>query len=303
MISAAIETLKALFTKPQQWQNPDGHGIVIVHRDNEIVSMVAGRHENRRGHRFDDVSTFAEWLLRHADARQAEILVAAESIVAGLEPQRDNGDTVSCALALHPTAARWLGALTTQQMSQRDLYRFLMGSLDSFADEMVGDDNLGSYGRLLAGNLQKLKIATKGEYESHLDPRGFWSFVGGSAKTEVSGKLPTSFEITIPWFQGVCLVFGDGGPSSVQVLCSYRLEVLLEMDTADPARPTFRLEAPTLDLLKHGARQDAVKWLRHLLDANAEDDEAATFLVGLGTYKTERVPDVGHAAPPDGSPA
>ncbi len=296
MISAAIETLKALFTRPQQWRNPDGHGIVIVHRDNEIVSMVAGRYENRRGHRFDDVSTFAEWLLRHAEPELAEILVAADAIVAGLDPRTDHSDQVSCALSLHPTAARWLGALTTQQMSQRDLYRFLMGSLDSFADEMVGDDNLGSYGRLLAGNLQKLKIATKGEYESHLDPRGFWSFVGGSAKTEVSGKLPTSFEITIPWFQGVHWPI----PSD---LCQYRLEVLLEMDTADPAKPTFRLEAPALDLLKHAARQDAVKWLRHLLDGNDSDDATATFLVGLGTYRTERVPDVGHCSPPDGSPA
>lgn len=286
MIAPALEALSILISKPEVHDAPSGHGKVIVHHESQKVTFAIGPSRRRRNHNFDDVGTFAKYLNRHANPKDAEILVAAESIVAGLTPSADNGDRITCDLALHPLAERWKEIITTKALSQKQLYRFILGSLDSFG---------GDSGRALAGELSKLRIVRSGEYTAELNERGYYAFSGGSDKTSVDGKIPASFEIHTPWFRGVSKHSpSTDGHDAFDFECRYTLEVLLDMNTQDPKNPTFSLAAPGLDLLQHQAREDAVAWLRHLLEGD--------FLVGLGTYRTERVPDVGHRSPPDGSP-
>ncbi len=252
--------------------NPDGHGQFVIHPSDHEVTGLDGLHRCQRVHRMDDVNSFAAWLLRHADPKIAEIFVDADHIIAGLDPKDDAHDKVRCDLVLHPRAARWR-AILGKRLDQKTLHRHLIATADDFEDWKVADDNLGSYGRILAGEVAKLEIARRGDYTAHLDPRGFYTFQGGNEHTDVAGRIPASFKFEIPWFRGVCL--------PTEEACTYSVEVLLDMDVDNPASPGFVLAAPDLPLVEYQAREDAVAWLRHLLP-----DE---FLVGLGSYGINRV--------------
>lgn len=287
-IAKALEAIRSQFTASHHViANPSGHGSVLVHRDNMDVHTLKGPTRSKRCHKFTDVSTFAAWLNRHADPALAEILVDADKIVAGLEPKTDEFDRITCHLTVHPAAARWKTFLEKPQVTQRELHRFLLGSLGDFEDQVVDDENIGSYGAILAANLAMLEVIKHDTLAANLDERGFYSFGGQSSKAEVSGKIPTKFEIVIPWFRGVRDVEDD---SPVEpALCAYTLEVLVSMDI-DGSRPLFTLEAPTLPLLLDGARDDAVTWLENLLEAAFDDDgEPVEFLVGLGKFAVEPV--------------
>lgn len=230
--------------------------------------------KGRRLHRFTAVDSFADWLNRHADPKKAEVLIGSDEISAGLDPSTPNADVVRCSLELHPRAERWRKVLG-RPLSQKAFYRLIVTADDDLGEAIdPAGKVVGRTSEFIAGEVSKLRVSKGAEYTAELDSRGNYKMRGGTDKTEVSGRLPSKLELTIPWFLGVSRF------KTVPHVAEYELTLHVDIDTdTDPKNPTFSLSAPGLDLLVHEAHGDACAWLNHLL--------ADGFLVGRGSFRAE----------------
>jgi hypothetical protein len=253
--------------------HPNGKGEVACVREGYTLHQLPGPERHRRTHRFDDLAGFADWLGRHADPTNTEILFATNgTVTAAIDPGNVHGDIVTCQLTAHPRLSRWLAVVQADSLTQRDLHRMITSSLEDFppARDTEGND-LGSSGKFLAAQVGRVAVASSGEIKCEVDDLGYTRFSGGSAAKSVTGSLPPTFAIRVPWFLGA-------RPEAV-----YDLDLHLAVEPGTGG-VTFELEAPGLPVVRHAALLDAVAYLRELL---GED-----WLVGLGELKVVAVPTV-----------
>ena len=166
----------------------------------------------------------------------------------------------------------------TSKMGQRDLHHLCSAAIEDIGQlQNAAGDDLGSYGEWLASQIGQLEVMTGGTFESHLDPSGTLIFQGASAKTNISGKIPPRFSITVPYYLGVF-------DPETDLPRDYELEILLRTEVTKDGVPMFTLSCPGLDVVKLEALQDAAGWLRSLLGDK--------FLVGMGALALRSVPVV-----------
>jgi len=288
-VQGLVEAVGAATVKPEMVDHPNGTDQAAVVREGYRLVKLEGGTRGRRAHVFRAVRAFGQWLRRHADPAKVEILGNGDSIAAALDPADPNGDLVQCLLEAHPRAKPWLEVLAKGvQLTQRQLWLFVRARPQDFG-KAVGRNgaDLGSYGPILAAELQKLEVSKGGKVRVDLDGMGNVIFAAGEEKTEVSGKLPSSFEIRIPLLRDVTLgVDADGSPLPVEQEPLYALEVFLTLETKDGGAPTFRLECPGLELAQIAAREDAFRCLRSVLESPAPEG----YLVGAGSVNLNVVP-------------
>ncbi len=235
----------------QALEAPDGYGHVVVVRDGYDVHRLDGRDEGKRIHEFDDLATFAEYLNRHGESEQVELLLDDDHVDAALDPKSTQPEIVSCELDPHPTFAAWSEKLGNP-MPQKMFHQLVRGFRGSVAE---------SEGLLAA--LRVVSVARKGEMTSEIDETGATRLNLVTEKTEMAGKLPPEFVVTTPVYRGIV---DDKGKEIV-----YSIEILLSIDIDVLA---FTLDAPALELVKLAARQDVAAMLKRELDDG--------YLVGLG---------------------
>ena len=130
MIAAALTWLHAhIEQQGEVYADPDGDGDWLVHPKGHDRVHREARKRRVRTHGFDDVTSFAEWLNRHAKPEDCDVLVAHRGISAGLSPQKAEQDSVTCGLVLHPRAQRWSDVLGAK-LTQKDLYKLIVATAD-----------------------------------------------------------------------------------------------------------------------------------------------------------------------------
>lgn len=281
---------------------PDGDGVVYALQDGWHTEQLAGARRMRRDHTFDDLASFAAWLLRHAlNPETAEILMAEACVVAALTPARHNGDVVTCGLPFDPRFALWRDVLTkgSSTLSQTAFNALLRANYNDLPRQFADG--------LLAA-VRDLTITRGSKRQIRLDDHGLISFMGSVNERTVSGTLPTHFPVTCPIFDGVKVpapldsppalslppsaevsVLGDGEPLPPPMMpAQYTIEVLLDLTEVANGDVAFQLSAPALPQILRRARRDAAAYLARLLGSR--------FLVGLGTMKLHDVP-AGELAP------
>lgn len=243
--------------------NPSGDGQVAAVRDGYRLERLAGPRRARRVHVFDDLRTFAEFIVREADPAKADILVDATEVRARFTPALPGSDEITCRLAPHPTFEAWAGALGNP-ISQRDILRLVRGHAES----------LGDQAEMLLAKLQQVSVVTGGDFRREIDATGSTRLFGGTDKTTINISLPAKILVITPIFAGVEGSIGESERT-------YVLEIFVSMDPIAKA-VAFTLDCPGLALMERTARRDAVAFLRGLL--------GDSFLVGIGALKTLEVP-------------
>jgi len=236
---------------------PNGKGaFVALHQDYKLERL-PGQLHGRRGHVFDDLSSFAAWLNRHAKPEQAEVLLEVDRCKAVLDQASEKPEIVSCELKRHPTFAAWSAAWSDGPLTQKAFHELVRGFRQS-----VGESD-----ELLAA-LRVLTLTRKGELTVNIDETGTTRLYATTEKADLTAKLPPEFVVTCPVYQGI---LGTDGDSRL-----YRFEVLLSIDV-DGAAPTFSIACPGLEVVTHEARRDAAAMLERELDDGFE--------VGLGALE------------------
>jgi hypothetical protein len=192
-------------------------------------------------------------------------VLAAETRVRATLAGRDlDGDVVSCELQYHPLFDAWLKVLG-KPLAQQGLQAHVRSLVQTIA---AGD--------VLLDGVQRIQVIAGGELTAELDEKGFYRYHGDTNKTQVEGRLPSTFRISVPIFIGVPDTMYSDSSGHDRL---YELDVLLSIQVQE--KPLFTLTAPGLPIVLHAARLDAVEYLRTLLHGG--------FLVGLGELKQERV--------------
>ncbi len=253
---------------PELHQTPLAAGAqsVIARHKDYVLERVPSIERSKRKHVFQDVTTFAEWLNRHALKERTEILVDEKEIAAALDAEDPHTDVVKCALSFHPTFAAW-SAIFGKKLDQRGFLQFVRGQRVA----------LGGQGELLLGELRSFEVIRQGDFKHELDDRGFTRFHGSTAKQDAKGAFPAEIEVKTPIFDDIKRVDG-----SSELDCVYSLEVLVEIEIVEKLG-FFTLTCPGLPLVMRAARRDAVAYLRDLIDEE--------YLVGIGALVLEKVPD------------
>lgn len=260
---------------PQLTGHPNGNDSLVAIRDGYKLEKLPGAMVKARSHIFHDLTSFAEWLNRHADdqKQETEILAGEDRVLAALSPTNPSGDIVTCLLRAHPRFQQWV-AVFGKTLTQKSFHAFVRANQDAFPRS--GDKP--SIGDVLGTELQRLQLVEGKDLQTELDERGFYRFAGASQKQNVGGAIPPRFTVVVPIFNGVRVPESDGAEQS------YGLDCLLSMDVAD-GHVSFVVSCPSLPVVMHQARLDAVAWLRFLLTDG--------FLVGLGDLSLRDVPFVG----------
>ncbi|HVM94837.1 MAG TPA: hypothetical protein VMT89_00545 [Candidatus Acidoferrales bacterium] len=278
-IGSILTKVRELLGKPTEKPvfalDPSGNGGLVAVRNGYTLARYNGQSRMARNHKFLDIRSFADFLNRHVDSGEprlaAEILAREYQIVAQLSPRDLNSDTLTCDIQKHPAFVPW-DNLFGRQITQRDLLAFVRANKTAFLT--AGDDTIGDYEQLVGG-LKTLEIIGTKTLKTTVEEHGFISLDSDEGKVEHRGKLPTSFRLQLPILLGVC-----DEPAADAKELQYSLEVLVFMDTDDGV--SFKLICPELAMILHKAREDALAFLRMLLEEG--------FLVGMGTLATAQVP-------------
>lgn len=280
-LSSIIGALEALFArKIRAAPSPDRDGQLFLVRDGYSLEQRHGPRVGQRAHRFSDLRSLAGWLRKHADPELCEILVGGAVVDAGLRPADGlTSEIVSADLTVHPRMLRWLdfvAATSESPCTQAELREFAIAAREDFVAGESSDGARIDMGEYLAGQLQRLAVIERGEVDVRIDDLGNVQFAGESTTRQVTGKLPASFAIRLPWYIDV-EVADDDEPALVE----YTMDVHLRMQVVS-GRPRFALSCPGLDVTQHKARLDAVAFLRRLL--------GDAWLVGMGVFQLGDVP-------------
>jgi hypothetical protein len=248
-----------------------GNQYVVV-RDGYTIKGLEPPSAAQRVHRFTDLRSFAEWLLRHADPKLTEISVGDEEVMAVLNGKQVHPDRITCELVKHPTFEAWEDALNVEigQVAFHQLVRANRESLGAGAEDLMS-------------SLSQMKAVSGGEVEVHIDPTGFTKFSGRKNTLEVEGAVPPEIRVVTPVYDGVEREEddGEGGDALLQ---EYILDVLVRMNyQADNF--TFKLIEPALELVMRSARRDVKRFLDRLLASETTGE----FLVGMGTLSGHEV--------------
>lgn len=255
-------------------KHPRGHGQVALVRDGYSLKELPGTKRGRRTHDFFDVASLAAWLKRHAGPKQTEILVGKDQVVAGLDPKADEGDLVTAQLLVHPRMKRWIKVFGAE-LGQVALHEFIFAASEDVGMATTADNKEIAYGPILADNLRKLSMVKEEHLDTDYDELGYARFSGSSNNVKLTATIPPRFPVRVPFYLDVR--DAEGGE------IFYDFEVLLRVSTRNK-QPHFTLLCPSLDVIRHNARLDAVAYLRRLLGDG--------WLVGLGDFGHQSVPDV-----------
>lgn len=263
---------------------PNGDGVYFVVRDGYKLQRVEGRQHHRRTHTFDDLRSLAIWLNRYAVPKErAEILVDLTAVGAALDPANPIGDVVTCELPRDPRFQRWApylacpfgGEEEPKALSQRQLHTVLRGAVaDIEGTEVAG---------LLLHEVQNLSITKGFKRDLKIDERGYYRYAAEVKDRVIEGRIPPSFSIRVPIFEGVTVPQNAEVPSFgpwVPVL--YTIEILLSMDEHPLTQELiFTLEAPALPVIARQARRDVAACLQNQLEPG--------LLVMLGELRLDSV--------------
>lgn len=246
-LAAGIKTCEVV-------EAPNGSKHVVSRTDYEVTALPQER-EGKRAHEFDDVQSFAEWMVKHGDPANAEVLVGPDTIRAVLKPAEGEPEVVTCRLVAHPAFKAWVDVLDHDMR--------LAGFLDlarGFSEYVVESDEL------LAA-LRGFKLIRGGEFTQTIDEMGAVRLIGTSEKADVSIRIPPELLVDTPVFTGI----GRGDMD----LVTYELHLFVSMTIGEAGNHvTFKLSCPGLPLVMKEARDDAAAFAREKL--------GDAFLVGLG---------------------
>lgn len=294
-------------------RQPNGDGVFFVARDGYKMHTLPGARRHQRAHTFDDIGSFATWLIRHAkDRERTEILVEEQSIVAGLEPGALHGDRVVCSLVHDPRFLAWATAFK-QPMNQKRFHSLIRAERADLEPQVCS---------MLLAAIRDFTITRGTKRQIKIDERNFIRYAAESNEQDVAGQLPSEFTVRVPIFEGVgdvlspllvsrgsdpvpgvlALEPGPLQPGSVVELVDgmviqqftppailYPIDVLLSLEEQPNGDLAFGLEAPALPVVLRRARRDAAAYLASLLRADSAPDKPR-FLVGLGKFAVESVP-------------
>ncbi len=248
----------------QHWQRPDEGEVYVAVRDDHKLVEVKGVERAWARHIFSDAKSFAEWLNRHVDEREAcEITLNNQGLaIAALNAGEALASEVRMVSALDPYLAAFLSALGTP-MSQRDFQQLVRGYGDVITAPSKPD---------LLGMLGTLKVAAKDGFESTMDETGATRFVGNASNRSIEGQVPPTITLRVPYFQDVHPIVEND--LDLDVECHYEVELCVSFSHEDLA---FTLTAPGLPKVLRTAVNDLRLYLNALLDAG--------FLVGNGTLE------------------
>lgn len=242
-------------------------------------SLQPRQREGRRSHTFHDLGSFAAWLNRYVaagDEASAEILAGLAAVQAALKPTLALAEVLTCQLRWHPQFEPWR-AIFGKPQDQKQIHAFVRGNMDAFGP--------GVSGAFLAGELRKLNLVKSDKLNAELDEKGYYQFNETAGRMDLQGKIPPQFDIIVPLIMGVKAAMQPAAPSAEDAAVAlpateiaYTLPILLSME---PDKGIFKLDCPSLPLIEHQARMDAVAYLRSLLRPE--------FLVGLGEIKVADV--------------
>lgn len=270
--------------KPELVTTPDGTARATLVRDGYRLEKLDAGQRIKRIHAFDDLESFATWL-RHQvdvlgyDSDVVEVLVGQVSVTALLEPGERHGDQVTCQLVPHPMFAAWRRTVDhacggPMTFNQEGLFSFVRGVEKS----IVGPGDFT--GKILAGEIAKIKVTKGAEINSELDTRGIHTVRATGENTAVASRIPAEILVRTPIFSGVFVADPDDPAGQTTKEAIYDLEVMVSMSVDTGI--LFRLECPQLPIVMHQARRDAVAYLKGLLGEK--------FRVCLGVARGEAVP-------------
>lgn len=246
--------------------DPDGIHANVLIRDGYTLKRIDGATEARPSHTFKDVRCFADYLNREydrnrLDAGDCDIVMSEGRFTAYFDPYDKAGTNVACQLEPDTDFWAWQNASETT-MSVDAFHKFIRRVLPTFLPFDGGKVSLGEY---LLTQLGSLKVSQDSEVEIRTNRVGLVEFSGGTGKTTVSGKMPDTFKVCTPVYEGV--LDADGNPMV------YTFDVLLTVKV-EGGKPAFSFCIPRYHQVVREAQLDAVAYLRDLL----HDD----FLVGVG---------------------
>lgn len=272
-----------------------GIGLVKVGPENWAIHELKGPREHALRHRFEDLGTFAAWLIRSAvNPDQAQVFVdiapvdEKREIVGRLNPRDLGGDVVSCAVNYSPEFEAWVDGTVGQVLNQRTFFKLIRGYGNAIATASLAES--------LLGTLAALRIVTNGDFECTLAPNGRTTVAGARADVNVSKELPAEIELSIPIFEGVDVERGGG-----TVAAKYSLRAMLDVEASHdglailisfPDLPSV-MRAATRDLVAHVQRSLGSRWLVCQGRENAADvpmiDHTAPRAIGSPSVNQESV--------------
>ena len=222
-------------------------GQLLAQRDGISVRLAPVGRASKPGrlHTFQDVSSFAAWLLKHAKP-ETEILADFGEGFAALPAQQWGGDLLQCKPRLHPAWVA-LEGLSGKPLRQPEFYQQLLKLQTYLKDQGV------------LAKVASLEVKTSGKIVANVDPNT------GATKL-VSVEKDTSYPVNLPAEIAFALPLHIGG-EPVEVKASL-------LPAVSDAGLTLTLTVKERDLVLLAAWQKQVDDLRAALGEG--------WLVGLG---------------------
>jgi hypothetical protein len=264
--------------KPEFAVAPDGRSVIALVREGYTVQKWEAGNRPVRNHTFVDVESVAAFITRHAHPATTDIGVEGSLtrfIVHADEPNASY--QVSLNVPLHPRFERWNNVFG-KELTTDQLFRLFVSGSDDF-DPVVtkAGDVIGNQGRELAGQLRQLRVSRDATVQVDLDENGNYRGASASDRHAVSAKLPSEFDVIVPWFRGV---HAGRDAEGVAIEHTYRLHLHLDVLVQEKGPPLFVLRCPDLAVVRHEAVSHLAAMLQRELDDRYSGDEG--FLVSLG---------------------
>lgn len=272
MLSDFLTTLSGLLTTdppveaPTWHTDPDGRGTSALVREGYRVEKRAGGDVAVVVHTFHDPESLCGWLNRYADPQEAQILVDDDAVTASADRVDADGFQLTMPLDYGLEAGAWFNAFSRSH-DQRGMFRLIQAQQADFP---------GNVGADMLGQLMTLDACRGGEVKSSLNAHGGYNLAVATDRRDVNAKLPPSFHVVIPIYDGVRLVEEGEAGTVAGELAVYSVEVFLRLEVSDRGQIVMQLECPGWDKAVKDAQRDLVAYMRHLLEDG--------FLVGRGCH-------------------
>lgn len=268
---------------------PNGTESIALVREGYSVQRLPGLSKLQVTHTFSDLESLADWLVREAEPKSAQIVVGPTQVVAAAVPHDAVSDRVSCKFDGDPELAVWRAKLG-RVIGQKDLVNLLRAT-PRILGEATGRDgsSLGGAAEIVAAEVRKLEVARSADVKVEIGANGEIAFQALTDTTSVKGRLPSSLILTTPILRGVRRP-GDHDDLSADPrtwpIATYDIEVLVELEVVDKVAK-LTLVAPRLPVYEVEAVADAAAYLRALLAFGGGE-----WLVGCGAFDTDTYVEV-----------
>jgi hypothetical protein len=247
-----------LSTEFQRIRRRGDTGHIVIKNGYEIKSVPAALAEKpARRHAFEDIESFGDYLARHFDPADTEILANLNGIAAISDHAWDR-DQVTCTLQTTEKYREWSAVFNKDGFGQKALYAFLRRYRDCIKDAP----------RILS-SLRELEMSSGEGVKLELTETGMAKFVGKQANVEIKGTLPTELVVLLPIYKRSDLVY------------EFQIDIL---PTAIPGHGvTFALSVRNLEDVRDQALGDALNTLDERLNRNG----SGPFLISRGALNLE----------------